>query len=221
MTFATYGFRNIVRAPMPLLSRMNSSPWRSSSKRSVRNTAAGFESFSRNQALHAFSVPRISRTFSRAREIFCPAFPLLPASPAPDPWRLRTPSGYGLLRRKVSVPASPRGARHTKLVRRRLRRRLRAERRSYPHSWCNVQARTADWQVGRKHWCLPRWKPFAVRLFRRKISKQSESWWRPEGTAERSTSRLLPPGPATHHSPFLKGDSPAATSREQLKTVDP
>ncbi len=168
-----------------------------------------------------FPSPGFRELFHAPAKFFARPSPLLPASPAPDPWRHRTPSRHGLLRRKVSVPASPRGARHTNMVRRRLCRRLRAERRSYPHSWCNVQARTADWQVGRKHWCLPRWKPFAVRLFRRKISKQSESWWRPEGTAERSTSRLLPPGPATHHSPFLKGDSPAATSREQLKTVDP
>src|SRR5438309_4894373 len=64
------------RGPLSLLSRMNSSPWRSSSKRSVRNKATGFASFSRNQALHAFSVPRISRHLSRAREIFCPAFPI-------------------------------------------------------------------------------------------------------------------------------------------------
>src|SRR5258707_11857025 len=76
MTLATYGFRYIYKGPMSLLSRMSSSPWRSSSKRSVRNVAAGFESFSRNQALQLFSAPRISRTFSRARETFCPDFPI-------------------------------------------------------------------------------------------------------------------------------------------------
>src|SRR5260370_4739535 len=61
--------------------RTNSSPFRSTSKLSVRKVAAGFESFSRNHAEHAFSLSRISRTFSRARRIFCPGFPILAKSP--------------------------------------------------------------------------------------------------------------------------------------------
>ena len=57
-------------------SRTNPSPWRSTSKLSVRKVPAGFESFSRNHAEQAFSAYRISRTFSRARKIFCPGFPI-------------------------------------------------------------------------------------------------------------------------------------------------
>src|SRR5260370_5507361 len=66
--------------------RTNSSPLRSTSKLSVRKMSAGFESFSRNHAEHAFSVSRISRTFSRARRIFCPAFPILETENACSAW---------------------------------------------------------------------------------------------------------------------------------------
>src|SRR5260370_16598758 len=54
-----------------------SCPWPSSVKLSVRKVAAGFASFSRNQAVQAFPVSRIQRTFSRARRIFCPSFPII------------------------------------------------------------------------------------------------------------------------------------------------
>src|SRR6266481_6573535 len=57
-------------------SRMDSSPWRSTTYVSVRKVSAGFGSFSRNHAAQAFSVSRISRTFSRARRIFRPGFPM-------------------------------------------------------------------------------------------------------------------------------------------------
>src|SRR5882762_88721 len=61
-------------------SRTNSSPWRSTSKLSVRKISAAFESFSRNHAEQAFSACRISRTLSRARRIFWPDFPILAKS---------------------------------------------------------------------------------------------------------------------------------------------
>src|SRR5260370_15909322 len=57
-------------------SRMNSSPWRSTTYVSVQKVSAGFRSFSRNHTEQAFSASRISRTFSRARRIFRPGFPM-------------------------------------------------------------------------------------------------------------------------------------------------
>src|SRR5229473_3313385 len=77
--------------------RTNSSPLRSTSKLSVRNVAAGFESFSRNHAEHAFSVCRISRTLSRARRIFCPCLPLAARSP-----RIRSRGGLHPARARLA-----------------------------------------------------------------------------------------------------------------------
>src|SRR5260370_15325874 len=59
------------------VSRTYSCPLLHSTKLSVRKVAAGFASFSRNQSVQAFPVSRISRTFSRARRIFCPSFPIV------------------------------------------------------------------------------------------------------------------------------------------------
>src|SRR5437899_8797981 len=76
MTLATYGLRKMFIPPAPLDSLTEASPLRSISKLSVRKVSAGFVSFSRNHAEQVFSVCRISRTFSRARRIFCPGFPM-------------------------------------------------------------------------------------------------------------------------------------------------
>src|SRR6267154_5024036 len=108
MTLATYGLRKTVMPPETLDSLTLSSPLRSISKLSVRNVAAGFESFSRNHAEHAFSVCRISRTLSRARRIFCPCLPLAASSPgiqsrgALHPARARLAESHGFTGRALT-----------------------------------------------------------------------------------------------------------------------
>src|SRR6267142_230025 len=112
MTLATYGLRKMVMPPETFDSLTESSPLRSISKLSVRNVAAGFESFSRNHAEHTFSVCRISRTLSRAQN-FLPLFALgrqvswnkIPGRSAPgspQAWRIARVHREGTHRRCIA-----------------------------------------------------------------------------------------------------------------------